>query len=370
MEAKQTLLIIDDEPDFLFAMRFFFESTHFKVITASNAQEGLGKARLNPDLILIDLKMPGMGGLELCKRLKEDEATRYIPAIVLTSGNETLDKVTAFDLGVVDFMRKDFPLEEILARVSAALRASSLEGMQKGAKARNKKILELRSALKKNDIRILYQSIVDLSTRVPIGYEALARGPQGTFLENPVDLFAFAAGSGMLIELDTLCRDLSVQNAKFLKPREILFLNTDPSVITTDRFRKLEFLDGSAITPGQVCVEITERTFVKNFPALSKYLTDMRSQGVKIAVDDVGEGYSSLNAIAELKPDFMKIDIAIVRNIDVDSIKPNLVRLIADLAKSTNSCLIAEGVETQAEIDALVSLGVKYGQGYFFMRPA
>jgi len=370
MEDTKTLLIIDDELDFLFCMQFFLENAHFRVITASSPQEGLDKARLKPDLILLDLTMPGMDGHTVCKHLKEDEATRHIPVMMLTSRTETVDKLTAFNLGVADYVGKHFPLEEILARIKAVLRERSPEIIKESIEEKHKKILELRSALDKKDIRILFQPIVNLSTRVPIGYEALARGPKGTFLENPLDLFAFAAGAGMLFELDSLCRDLSVQKAAFLKKEEMLFLNTDPSVINTERFQKLAFLDGSAITPGQACIEITERTCVKSFPVFSMYMKDMRSKGVKVAIDDVGEGYSSLNAIAELKPEFIKIDITIVRNIDSDNVKFNLVRLIAALAKSMNSHLIAEGVETEEECKKLLSLRVAYGQGYLFGRPA
>jgi EAL domain-containing protein (putative c-di-GMP-specific phosphodiesterase class I) len=147
-------------------------------------------------------------------------------------------------------------------------------------------------------------------------------------------------------------------------------LNTDPAIIHGNHLKEFPFLKDSSIALQQVCLEITERSFVKNLALLSTYLKDMRAKGIKIAIDDVGEGYSSLNAIAELKPEFIKIDITLVRNIAADNIKLSIVRLIVDLAKRINSRLIAEGVETKQDCDALRGLGVGYGQGYLFMRPA
>ena len=370
MEKTFTLLLIDDDQDFLSTMQFFFESVNFKVVAALGPQEGLEKARLKPDLILLDVSMPGMDGFQVCKYLKEDEVTKHIPIIMLTLRAETLDKVTAFDLGVSDYMGKFFSFDEMLVRVKAVLRETSSKNIGRATEEKNKKILELRNILDKKEVRILYQSIIDLSTKAPIGYEAFSRGPEGTFLESPINLFNFASEADMLFELDTLCRDLSVKNATFLKREEMLFLNADPVVVSTSHFQELGFLKDSKIAPGQICIEITERTYIKNFPMLSRDLKLMRSMGVKMAIDDVGEGYSSLNAVAELKPEFIKVDINITRNIDTDNVKYNLVRLIASLAESIGSHLIAEGIETEAEYEKLLSLGVEYGQGYLFMRPS
>jgi EAL domain-containing protein (putative c-di-GMP-specific phosphodiesterase class I)/CheY-like chemotaxis protein len=369
MNETKTILMIDDEIDFLSTTQFLLESAHFKVITASSPEEGLRKALLNPDLILLDINMPGMDGLTVCKRLKEDKSTRYIPIIMLTLNSSTLEKVEAFGFGVVDYIGKQFAFEEMLARIQAALRDRSHRSSGESIEIKNNKISDLRELIEKGDLQILFQPIVFLKTGLPIGYEALARGPKGTSFENPADLFTFAAEANMFNELDSLSRNLSIRKAKFLKRRELLFLNSDPSITNTSDFKNLEFLKGSDITPGQICIEITERTFVKNFPILSMNLKEMRSRGVSVAIDDVGEGYSSLNAIAELRPEFIKIDISIIRNMGTDSVKQNLVRLLAGLAGNINSRLIGEGVETKEECDALLSLGVDYGQGYFFMRP-
>ena len=122
--------------------------------------------------------------------------------------------------------------------------------------------------------------------------------------------------------------------------------------------------------PAQVCIEITERTCVTNFARLSAGLHYIKSKGVKIAIDDVGEGYSSLKAIAEIRPEFIKVDMGLVRGVDSDGVKSNLIQMIAGLAQKINSCLIAEGIETEKEYQALRTLGIEHGQGYLFAKPA
>lgn len=369
MNEIKTILMIDDEIDFLSTTQFLLETAHFKVITASSPEEGLRKALLNPDLILLDINMPGMDGLTVCKRLKEDKVTRHIPIIMLTLNSSTLEKVEAFNFGVVDYIGKQFAFEEMLARIQAAFRNRPHQNSGESDGIKNRKISDLRELIEKGDLQILFQPIVSLQTGLPIGYEALSRGPKGTCFENPADLFAFAADVNMFNELDSLSRNLSIKKAGFLKKGEMLFLNSDPSITHTSDFKNLECLKGSGITPEQICIEITERTFVKHFAILTMNLKEMRARGVSVAIDDVGEGYSSLNAIAELKPEFIKIDISIIRNVGKDGVKQNLVRLVAGLARNINSRLIGEGIETKEECDTLKSLGVDYGQGYFFVKP-
>jgi EAL domain-containing protein (putative c-di-GMP-specific phosphodiesterase class I) len=173
----------------------------------------------------------------------------------------------------------------------------------------------------------------------------------------------------MAYELDTLCMSLAVQRATPFIKQQLLFLNSDPSVINSNYLKKLEFLKGSTLAPSQICIEISERVFVTNFEKLAANLNSLKPMGVMIVIDDLGEGYSSLKAILELKPTFIKADISLVRNVDSDLIKQSLIQVISELSKKINSAIIAEGVETEEEFKSLVSLGLQFGQGYLFARP-
>jgi len=370
MEAKKLILIIDDEPDFTETIKFFLENSNFRVISALTAEDGLEKAGLyKPNLILLDLVMPRINGHEVCRRIKEDNSISHIPIIILTSKDKILDKVEAFNLGATDYIGKHFSYEEILARIKAALRADPSVTDYREKEERDKKILELRKVIDEKRIRILFQPIVVLATRQPIGYEALMRGPQASLLESPIELLALATEANMLLELHMLSLGLAAKMASFIPQELLLFLNIDPLIINTDYFKNMDFLKNSAIKPSQICVEITERTYIKSFTKLSSDLDYLKSKGVKTGVDDVGEGYASLKAIAELKPEFIKVDMDIVRNIDSDKVKISLMRVILELAKQINSYLIAEGVETEAENSALIAMGAEYGQGFLFSKP-
>lgn len=370
MEAKKLILIIDDEADFADLMRIFLENANFRVITALSPMEGLEKAGLKPDMVLLDLNMPGVSGHEVCRRIKENKETADIPVIMLTSQDRTLDKVEALNLGAADYIGKNFPLEEILARIKAALREAAPRKNPDDKPQRNRIIVELRNIIDESRLHTLFQPIVEMRTRKAIGYEALTRGPKGSALESPLDLFALANEENMFLELDKLCLTLAASRANFIAPGQILFLNTDPSAVSADYFKHLDFLKWSSLKPAQLCIEITERTCIKNFAKLSAELNYFKPLGVKVAIDDAGEGYASLKAIAELKPDFIKIDMSIIRNIDSDEVKRSIAQSISGLAANINSRVIAEGIETEPEYLALLSLGVEYGQGYLFARPS
>lgn len=369
MDTKKLILIIDDEQDFLDLMRFYLEGANFRIETALTPEEGLEKAKSKPDLILLDLALPGMSGHEVCKRIKENTSLSSIPVIMLTAHTKILDKVEAFNLGVVDYIGKHFSFEEILARIKAAMRINLPEIALLAKQERNNRIMELRKVIDEKALKTLYQPILALATRTPIGYEALTRGPAGSFMENAINLFTFASEENMFTELDQVCMALAVKRASFMSDDSILFINTDPAVLDKEYFKNLDFLKDSRIKPSQICIEITERTCIRNFSKTAVDLAFFKAKGMKVAIDDVGEGYASLKSVAELMPEFIKAEMSLVRDIDTDNVKLTLVQVIAELAKKINSHVIAEGIETEEEYRTLLSLGVEYGQGYLFARP-
>jgi EAL domain-containing protein (putative c-di-GMP-specific phosphodiesterase class I)/CheY-like chemotaxis protein len=357
MDTKKLILIIDDEKDFVDLMRFYLEGANFRVEAALTPEEGLQKANLKPDLILLDLTLPGMDGHEICKRIKENKSLVSIPVIMLTSRTKTIDKVEAFNLGAADYIGKHFSFEEILARIKAALRAVLPEQSLLAQQDRNNRILELRKIIDERNLKTLYQPILKLATRTPIGYEALTRGPAGSFLENAINLFTFASEENMFSELDLICLTLAAKRASFMPADCLLFINTDAVVLDKAYFRNFDFLKESDIKPSQICIEITERTCIRNFSKTAIDLGYFKSKGAKIAIDDVGEGYASLKSVAELTPEFIKIEMALVRGIDKDNVKLTLVQVIAELAKKIDCHVIAEGIETEEEFKTLASLG-------------
>ena len=232
---------------------------------------------------------------------------------------------------------------------------------------------ELLRIIRDKKVQPVFQPIVSLADGEIMGYEALARGPKESPLHMPSQLFAVAARHRMLLALEHVCREVSIQQAKMLAPGQQLFLNITPEVINDPEFRNgrtKQVVLHHGLIPEQVTFEITERTAISDFGNFTRALHHYRRQGYCIAVDDAGAGYSSLQAIAELYPDFIKLDMSIVRDIHNNPFKIAILEALVNLAAAMNSKIIAEGVETVDELLTVMKLGVGYAQGYLFARPA
>jgi len=232
---------------------------------------------------------------------------------------------------------------------------------------------ELLRIIRDKKIVPVFQPIVSLKDGEIMGYEALARGPSDSPLHMPAQLFSVAVKHKMLLALEHICREVSIQQTKMLAPGQQLFLNVTPEVINDPEFRNgrtKQVVLHHGLIPEQITFEITERTAISDFGNFTRALHHYRTQGYCIAVDDAGAGYSSLQAIAELYPDFIKLDMSIVRDIHNNPFKIAILEALVNLASAMNSKIIAEGVETLDELLTVMKLGVGYAQGFFFARPA
>jgi len=231
---------------------------------------------------------------------------------------------------------------------------------------------EIESIIAKRAIRTLFQPIVQVLTGSIIGYEALSRGPQGSRFERPDNLFAAANLCNMLWEVEVLCRTLALERACALGLQANLFLNVDPRVIHDPKFRvgvTAGLLRHLTLTPQQIIFEVTEKAAITDYDMFREILAHYVSQGYRVAIDDTGAGYSGLRTITEIRPHFIKLDMAIIRGVAADALKQEVVRHMQALAKVTGMTLVAEGVETDSELATLVCLGVEYVQGYLLARP-
>jgi EAL domain-containing protein (putative c-di-GMP-specific phosphodiesterase class I) len=236
---------------------------------------------------------------------------------------------------------------------------------------RRERVDSLERVLLEESVVSVYEPIVQLADRHVIGYEALARGPVGTGLETPMALFSAADQGDLTYELDVLCRRRALAGAREIDASSRLFLNILPSSIHDPDFTELGIrraLDGLPIGPRNLVLEISEREAISNFPIFREAVDHISRLGVGIALDDTGAGYSSLEAAMELCPDFLKIDMSLVRTLDEDPQRQELLRSLQGLAANMNSRLIAEGIETEAELGVLRELGIDLGQGFLFGR--
>ncbi|MCK4249469.1 MAG: EAL domain-containing protein [Candidatus Omnitrophica bacterium] len=363
---KKHILIIEDEPAFIEVVKFVLENAGFNVISALNGEEGLEKARLLPDLILLDIMMPGIDGYQVCGLLKEKEETKHIPVIMLTARNETMEKVEAFELGIVDYIGKDFPFLEILARIRSSLRQAALISGRPLEKQKSKKITQIKEILSQEKIDIIYQPVVSLSDKKTIGYEALMRGPAGTSFEDPFTLRRWASEAGKVLELNEIYYKSALKKTDFLKEEDYLFLKADPDIMPKKYFRTLEFLKETGLNPSRICLELPEQVSVQKTTNIPDALEQIRSAGAKLLINDIGEGYSSLKALGKLEPYFIKIGEYLSHQVDADTEKQILIQTIINQAKDEiPGGIIVNGITTEQEFKTLISLGANYGQGSF-----
>ncbi|HVD77973.1 MAG TPA: EAL domain-containing protein [Vicinamibacteria bacterium] len=237
----------------------------------------------------------------------------------------------------------------------------------------DRRIQGLDEIIGDEDVVTLYQPIVDLRTLDVLGHEVFSRGPAGGPFEDAERLFALAERTGRLLDLERLCRNRALDSAlRHLRPGTKLFLNTsapalaDPA-ISGDAFVRL--VERQGLDHSDVVLEITERVALEERQAFRDTLRHLKREGFGIAIDDMGSGYSSLKALVEVEPDYLKFDISLVRDIDRSLIKRSLLETLVDLSSKIGAKVIAEGIEMEPELATLREMGVPLGQGRFLGPP-
>jgi EAL domain-containing protein (putative c-di-GMP-specific phosphodiesterase class I) len=222
----------------------------------------------------------------------------------------------------------------------------------------------IRRVLEDDDFAIAVQPIVRLDSGVLVGAEALARfpsppaqGPDRWFAE------AYAAGLGTQLELAAARRAINLLDE--LPPHAYLTVNIGPEAMATPEF--LELVTGADAQ--RLVVELTEHFAVEDYERLRAALCGLRRAGARLAIDDTGAGFASLAHILKLSPEVIKLDRGLARGIDADPVRRALAAALVDFAKQTGAQVVAEGLETDAELATVRELGIDLGQGYLLGRP-
>lgn len=236
---------------------------------------------------------------------------------------------------------------------------------------------ELKAIMEDQRLNTYYQPILDIQQDKIIGFEALNR-PISAIFHNVDTFYDFIGTSRQVFAFERLCRNLSIQrfherlSHEKKKSEPILFLNIHPNVLLDSNYsigETRQILDAFDFTPEQVVFELTEKCAVTDFDEFARVLNHYRQQGYRIAVDDVGSGYNSLKTLIYLKPEFIKIDRSLITNIGTEFPQQQLVQILVNYAKQTNTKVIAEGIESAEELAFLKQVGVDYAQGYAIGKP-
>ncbi|WP_353981199.1 bifunctional diguanylate cyclase/phosphodiesterase [Salinicola endophyticus] len=218
-----------------------------------------------------------------------------------------------------------------------------------------------------------FQPIVSVPTARVLGYEALARGPRGSPYATPLPLFDAARETGQLAPLERLCRERAVEGWVATGLSELLFLNVTPEVLIDPSHiggQTVALLAAHGLSPQQIVIEITEQSPGIDPGLMAEAAQHYQAMGFAIALDDLGDGYAGLRLWSQLNPDYVKLDRHFVSGLDRDRVKRRFVRSIVDIAHSLGSRVVAEGVEREGELQALVELGADFYQGWLFARPS
>lgn len=234
---------------------------------------------------------------------------------------------------------------------------------------------ELDSIIRRQRLKPLFQPIVDMASGQLLGVEALIRGPLDSPLHSPAALFKAALRDGQLYALDLACRAAAI--AAFARqphqPELLLFINITPAGLKAEQSQRgatARMLADHGLTPRQVVVELSEQYAIEDPELLKAAVAHYRQLGFLVALDDLGAGYSSLKLWSQLRPDIVKIDRYFISGIHTDPTRKAFVRSLVELGRATGARIIAEGIENREEWQQLTRMGLQYGQGFLFARPA
>ncbi len=254
---------------------------------------------------------------------------------------------------------KDVKFLELLASVAA----EELERERRAIARRRERRERIGAAVRGECLHVVYQPIVDIVSERTVGLKALARFSGGP--PSPATWFAQAAEVGLAEQLELAAIEDALGDLGALPDGAYLSVNASPRTAASPMLAEL--LDGAAAE--HVQLELTEQSPVDDYDRLLEALAALRERGVRVAVDDAGAGYADLRHILRVAPDVIKLDMTLSRGIDADPARAALARSLVTFAGQVGAGLIAEGIETRAELDALAELGVRVVQGHLLARP-
>ncbi len=386
-----TLLIVDDDPQVRKLLETLLQHEGYLTLSAGSGEEALQSvAKQPPDLILLDVMMSGMDGYEVASRLKGDEATAGIPIIMLSALSESSARVSGLETGAEEFISKPVERVELWLRVRNLLRlkargdlagnapalAPGQIGMNVHDLARQDLENALRQAVERSEFSVHYQPKVEVASGRICALEALLRWERPNYgAVSPAVFVPILESLGLIVPvgrwvIDTVCQQIAEWQSGDIGAVEVSVNVSGHQLIEGDLIADIaRILAQTGVAPHWLEVELTEGSLMENTQHTIASLQRLHAMGVKISIDDFGTGYSSLAYLRRFPIDTLKIDIAFIREVTTNPQDAAITRTIIELAHSLNLRVVAEGVETQAQLAFLKEAGCDQIQGYLFSRP-
>jgi EAL domain-containing protein (putative c-di-GMP-specific phosphodiesterase class I) len=370
---KGRVLIVDDEAALRRANARILEGAGYAVAEAADGGAAVKAISAQEfDVILSDITMPGMTGVQLLRHVRETDAD--VPVVLITANPAVDTAVQAVELGALKYMVKPVGQRELLAMVERATKQGRVAKFKRrlAASVSDPAALADRAASEAvlnrglGTLWMAYQPIVNWRTREIVAYEALLRTAEPD-LPNPGALLSIAERLGRIQDVGRKIRAHVAADLREHPRAGDVFVNLHPADLLDEQLYSAQ--SPLADFARQVVLEITEREALDASADIPVRAARLRKLGYRIAIDDLGAGYSGLDYFARLMPEVAKIDMSLVRGIDREDIKRKLVASLATLCKELGVTVVAEGVETAAERDTVAALGCDWLQGYLFARP-
>ena len=369
--GHQIVLIVDDEVLVTEGLAAGLTRTGRTLITCNDLEGSeLIVQWLKPSHVVTDVRLTGgfaYEGLDFIRFVKRHSADTRI--ILMTGDAPDALQLEASERGAVGFLQKPFDISELDAILN--LMAPERTGSPDWPDVIRVPLLD--QVLEGNLLWSAFQPIVSLGSDQIVGFEALARCRSESPLRNPETLFRYAARKERLFELEMACIRNSLRAGAVLTSYGPLFLNIHPAVFASGK-KMLDVLLAAAkefgIEANRLVMEITEQASLTDELKSLETIAAFKSAGVRFAFDDVGVAYSHLPFIGRVGPAFLKISQHFGTDFETDATKMKIVRNLLQLSKEFDCELILEGIETEATANAAAAIGIRFGQGYYFARPA
>ncbi|MCB9564797.1 MAG: EAL domain-containing protein [Kofleriaceae bacterium] len=355
------------------AIRRWLGPAGFDVEEAGGADEATRIIESHPiDAVLSDVQMPDGGGVELLRAIRR--IALDLPVVFLTGVPDVDTAAAAVELGAFRFLVKppdptgliDVMRDACQAHALARLRREALAiGVAARQAITDRAGLEVRLDNAVGSLWLAYQPIIEPRTGAIFGLEGLMRSDEPT-MRGPDAVLDAAHRTGRIGDVGRQVRALAAAGLARRDSPAALFINLHPDELLADDLVGDGPLAGHA---ARIVLEITERASLPSSALLSRRIAELRALGFRIAIDDIGAGYSGLTTFADLAPEIVKIDMALVRNVHDAPIKRRTIRSLCELCHDMGSLVVAEGVEVGEERDVLLDLGCDLLQGFLFGRP-
>jgi EAL domain-containing protein (putative c-di-GMP-specific phosphodiesterase class I) len=368
MTPKGRVLLVDDDRALLSLFEKLLRAAGYATTAVEDPRTALELAGTGSfDAVVSDISMPQMDGLDLLRGIRSRAPD--LP-VVLVTGCATVDTAAqAIEHGVLRYLTKPVRREQLEDVVALAVRERTRRTTTATILPNLTDLDRLGSAFDEalDSLWMAYQPIVSWSLRRAVAYEALLRSRQPV-LASPTAMIDAAERLRRMPDLGAEIRRAAAAAIARLEPDQLLFVNLHPHELGDDRLFASD-APLSAIAR-RVVLEVTERALVQDVGDLRARLKRLRAMGFRLAVDDLGAGYSGLSSLAQLEPEVVKLDMSLVRGIEAEPTKRKVVHAVCALGRDMGIQVVAEGVETAAERDTLVDLGCDLLQGFYFAHPA